>query len=711
MKSRPSPSWSLASALAAALLVAAMGVPAIAAPLDHRLQVEGVLRTTGGGPVANGDYALVFRLYADADALVATWKEVQIAVPVVSGHFYVLLGNAELGQALPAAFFAQNPHAAISLQVFNDPELPRVGLARVPYAMHALSADALVGGLDGAQIKGGSVPGSAVDFAYAGSDAKGGPAIDVKCTGCVGKDDLAPGLLDAKAIAFADAGPGGSVQDALGPLYKALKASGLQVGIGKAPADLCALDLGSDGGDSCIDGVPALWTRIAGGDAEMNKLVRDGQLVYRSDNKTAWMRVGGLWRQLWFKALCGDGVVEGGEQCDNGVENGNAPDKCRLTCVLPKCGDQIVDKVEDCDDGNDVTTDICITCKAAFCGDGLVLTGVEECDNGGANADTADKCRTTCKQPVCGDKIVDTGEECDDGNDQANDGCAPGCKSEFKLDVTFLNCGKTGRTGPSQAQCDSAYAGGELAGTVTVQGGIQLWTVPASGTYRITTTGARSGHENNYPVSSAGRGIVLSGEFALVKGQVLKILVGQVGLNNNSSSSAGGGGTFVASSENKAIIVSGGGGGHEGNAGGDPKQDASATTAGNPGSGACQNWLGGTDGNGATQHDSGNAGGGGGGFDTNGAKASNTGGGGIAFVNGGEGGAGLYNNVDGGFGGGAGAWGNGGGAGGGGGYSGGGMGDNCGGANAGGGGSFNAGGNTKVLGYHTDHGKVRIERL
>ncbi|HSW60197.1 MAG TPA: hypothetical protein VLJ60_05325, partial [bacterium] len=44
---------------------------------------------------------------------------------------------------------------------------------------------------------------------------------------------------------------------------------------------------------------------------------------------------------------------------------------------------------------------------------------------------------------------------------------------------TFTNCSQTGRTGPSQAQCNTAYSGTLLDGKVTINTqGIQEWTVP-----------------------------------------------------------------------------------------------------------------------------------------------------------------------------------------------------------------------------------------
>jgi hypothetical protein len=53
-------------------------------------------------------------------------------------------------------------------------------------------------------------------------------------------------------------------------------------------------------------------------------------------------------------------------------------------------------------------------CRASFCGDGVVNPG-EVCDNGVANSDAvADACRTTCQPAACGDGVVDSGEACDE---------------------------------------------------------------------------------------------------------------------------------------------------------------------------------------------------------------------------------------------------------------------------------------------------------
>lgn len=86
---------------------------------------------------------------------------------------------------------------------------------------------------------------------------------------------------------------------------------------------------------------------------------------------------------------CGDGVVDEGEECDDG---NNAPgDTCSPECTKTLCGNGAVDDGEECDDGNTDPTDDCTTeCKVAACGDGFLHASVEECDAAG------DGCDATC---------------------------------------------------------------------------------------------------------------------------------------------------------------------------------------------------------------------------------------------------------------------------------------------------------------------------
>jgi len=55
--------------------------------------------------------------------------------------------------------------------------------------------------------------------------------------------------------------------------------------------------------------------------------------------------------------LCGNGMVDMGEQCDDG--NCVPNDACTDKCKTPFCGDKIVQEGEDCDDGQNEVGDMC----------------------------------------------------------------------------------------------------------------------------------------------------------------------------------------------------------------------------------------------------------------------------------------------------------------------------------------------------------------
>jgi fibro-slime domain-containing protein len=181
--------------------------------------------------------------------------------------------------------------------------------------------------------------------------------------------------------------------------------------------------------------------------------------------------------------VCGDGIVEGPEQCDPGPSGGDAGISdagagdgaaadasaagvyggCNPDCTLgPYCGDGIVQKPpEQCDDGLNLvtyggTTKQCGPgCKwAPYCGDGIVSNG-EQCDNGVGNVPLANGpygsgiCTAACTiAPHCGDGIVQSanGEQCDDGpsNGSSGSNCDANCK---------VKCGN-GALDPGE-QCDN----------------------------------------------------------------------------------------------------------------------------------------------------------------------------------------------------------------------------------------------------------------
>ena len=272
----------------------------------------------------------------------------------------------------------------------------------------------------------------------------------------------------------------------------------------------------------------------------------------------------------------------------------------------------------------------------------------------------------------------------------------------------FTPGGASAQNGPTLAQAISGLTGTSVdtwknnTAYFNTINGIQLWTVPVTGTYSIEAFGAQGGSSGT---RIGGKGTRMSGNFTLTQGEIIRILVGQQGQtgghsqNTNQFVSAGGGGTFVVrtpyNTTGSILVIAGGGGGSADNtwtvADGRP---ALITTDGNSGGGGLS---GGTAGGGGNGGDSGGSGPGGAGFSGNGLVdplAGNVSGeNSKSFINGGVGGRNARTwggpEIYGGFGGGGGGGGLS--AGGGGGYSGGAGGTWSSQQAGGGGGSYNNG--------------------
>jgi fibro-slime domain-containing protein len=132
-------------------------------------------------------------------------------------------------------------------------------------------------------------------------------------------------------------------------------------------------------------------------------------------------------------AKCGDGNVDGdyGEECEPKMTDD--PD-CTAACRKPGgCGDGIKQESEECDDGAARNLGKYGECApgcvfAPHCGDGI-KNGDEECDDGIRDGSYGG-CTQQCKQgPHCGDNIVNGNEECDEGNQNGAGGaCSTSCK-------------------------------------------------------------------------------------------------------------------------------------------------------------------------------------------------------------------------------------------------------------------------------------------
>jgi len=151
--------------------------------------------------------------------------------------------------------------------------------------------------------------------------------------------------------------------------------------------------------------------------------------------------------------VCNDGHHWIGEEiCDDG--NTNFRDGC-IDCIPARCGDGFLrDGTEDCDDGNERDGDTCpsncqldseTTGDSSGTGDGNQESGTGADDG----ADESSGCATSCGENYCGDGSVLPGvEDCDDGNDNPDDGC-DNCEVREVCDGVCMPSVPVGWTGPA----------------------------------------------------------------------------------------------------------------------------------------------------------------------------------------------------------------------------------------------------------------------
>ncbi len=187
-------------------------------------------------------------------------------------------------------------------------------------------------------------------------------------------------------------------------------------------------------------------------------------------------------------AMCGDAIVIGaaGEICDDG--NTNTGDGCDDNCALEEgwgCALDLFPADGICDTGGRFSV------VPIICGDSRII-GPEECDDG--NNDAGDGCDENCELetgwecrkddnpadgicdrggagsvvPICGDSVIVGSEICDDGNNDSGDGCDATCATVETGYVCTVDAGSdgtcdTGGAGSVMTVCgDSIIAGAEI---------------------------------------------------------------------------------------------------------------------------------------------------------------------------------------------------------------------------------------------------------
>jgi cysteine-rich repeat protein len=214
-----------------------------------------------------------------------------------------------------------------------------------------------------------------------------GPMLLASGAVACGRTDLTPGPLDAAngephPQPAADAAPVPDLAPLSGPdLARSSNPNGMLCGNGRLdPIETCD-DGNTDPGDGCSD--------ICGIEPGFHCVIPGKRCA----------------------PICGDRMMVGLETCDDG--NAMGGDGCSEICVTEACWDCssgfCLPRPGGSDDGN------CQNQPVASCGNGHI-EGAEECDDGAENSDDSyGGCSMRCHHIGCGDGLTNGPEQCDLG--------------------------------------------------------------------------------------------------------------------------------------------------------------------------------------------------------------------------------------------------------------------------------------------------------
>jgi cysteine-rich repeat protein len=491
----PSRPWAVALALLVALGGAVFSAQPALATVPSTALVQGILASPGGAPVADGTYALTFRLYPSEAAQQPSWEEAAPTVPVAGGRFAHALGSVT---PLPAAGLSAADAGWLGIQVGLEPELPRVAVHASLFAQRALVAN----GLDCS----GCITESHLGFGFAASATPGGPATtavsasfaqnatsadeaafanvagNLQCTGCVGVDHMkfdkdvymggvtvtagkfvgdGSGLTNiaggaagfTKGFSQVFAGPGGTVIPDNNPIGASESITVPSLGATKAITITVQIE------NSDLSGVEvALFdpnnskvtlVELGKGQGAVLSTTFPTQTPFAVGDLSSWVGKdpAGTWTLKVTDDVFLNNNVDGvifswsmGFDVDSNT-------KAKTDTTLVADGGLMLQKSAvppvPCDnlhagyaylDTSSSRIKVCVGWWAE-----VAFTAV--CGNGGqegaeecddGNADNTDACTQSCKNAACGDGYVQAGvEECDDGNNDDTDACPATCKNAF----------------------------------------------------------------------------------------------------------------------------------------------------------------------------------------------------------------------------------------------------------------------------------------
>ena len=301
------------------LVLLASLLPATVLAAPTLLDVQGVLRSAGGGPVTDGDYGLTVRFYDQQVGGNELYSDLSPGVKVQGGFFSMAVG---VNKPLDTAPFLNGVATWVGVSVGSEPELARAPLRPVPYALRATVATQLLcsgciglGQLDPALLVSFAKKSDLAGFANAAdlaayakkTDLQGLPTAE-DLTGYAKKADL-QGLLTAV--------------DLLAYAKKADLAGFLTA------ADLAAFVKKADLANVALSGK---YSDLAGG-PDLSGYVKAVDLAKVATSGT-WADLGGKPAFVQLGTACGSGLFVRGFKADGSLECG-APS---VQVVLPPDG-------------------------------------------------------------------------------------------------------------------------------------------------------------------------------------------------------------------------------------------------------------------------------------------------------------------------------------------------------------------------------------
>jgi hypothetical protein len=117
--------------------------PGVGESVPRLVQFNGTLKDAAARPLS-GAASVTFAIYAEQDGGPALWTETQNVLADSNGHYTALLGTSTSG-GFPAELIGTGQSRWLGVTIARQPEMPRVLLASVPYALKAGDADTLGG--------------------------------------------------------------------------------------------------------------------------------------------------------------------------------------------------------------------------------------------------------------------------------------------------------------------------------------------------------------------------------------------------------------------------------------------------------------------------------------------------------------------------------------------------------------------------------------